>query len=1123
MHQRLNCFAVAVVLLILTSSAIGAEPELKAGAKLMLRGSRQQGWAAPEVADWDNDGLNDVVVGHSSGALFVYLNRGVGKTGITFERRSISRRDGFANGGVPIWAWRFNKATCVCPGPGRISPRVVDWDNDGKKDLVIGDGRGAQTRIWRNVGTDKTPVFSTHHLHYLPPDAGIRPYHETVQPCIADWNADGNKDLIMGRNRGVYVYLNEGTDAAPKFDFDRSRLGAKIRNVFPTERLSPAFVDWDADGKRDLVVGSQQGEVWFVRNVGSKTQPRFNGYTPVRADGKDVHVGSEARIAVADLDGDGRQDLLVGADNGVVWFFQASHPHPVARSSYLQVKRGGTLPVELVGTDDAARTLTYNVLTRPKHGTLSGTAPNLTYTPNRDYAGLDQLTFKVAAGELVSAASTVTIEVQPADRPPTITAQPVDELVGVGQPANFRVVASGTPPFSYQWSRDGEAIPRATGPDYSIRKTTVDERATFSVTVTNAAGSVSSRSAALQVKRLPGPADDVPIVDIKTKSPVVEPVTPGVLTLTRTGNTSEAVTVKLTSRRGHDPVIADIHYVPLPSSITLKAGQTTAEVQVAPIDDTLANGTRALTFKIVPNPAYRLATKLGAAKMTFLDDDCPHVGISVVANAFKVTAEPAPRRDTKIAYSVSGTAIGGVDYEVLPETVTIPAGETSATIVIKSYRQSEFAESKTTQPKTVVLTLPSQPFTFFDFYHYLTQGRPRTASVRVVSSATSPPSPPASAKPKDAEVAQLRLEVSQLGWIVFTARCSDASSDLDLFVMRPDGSHLRNITNTPKFDEHSARVSPDGKKVLYRRATKADRMRMGNRLPQDVGTVAMRTWPATGTLIMANADGSDPQPLGNDGAHAWATWGPDGKQIACLEQVKTKEPTPKKPAAYKIVIREADSLNVVKSLPSAGIHSQAVWSPDGKRICGPANMLPGKPRLGRGIEYPLGVGKMASVDIASGKRTALARFPDWYPVWATDGNGDWFQGGSPWVLHSANNYGICPAYYAMLWRSGLQGKPSELVFAEFTKHVWGGCTSPDDRYAIFVIGGDTWPLHGKMAIIRLADAPIARGRSPLFHEVLADHFPKLKKGPVLDLPHVPEGFEPHWTLTEIGVDTDPGQ
>jgi hypothetical protein len=111
-----------------------------------------------------------------------------------------------------------------------------------------------------------------------------------------------------------------------------SRLGAKIQNVFPAERLSPVVVDWDGDGKQDLVVGSQSGEVWFARNVRSKTQPEFTGYTRLQTEGKDIHAGSEARIAVADLDGDGREDLLVGGGTGIVWFFQASQPNPVARS-----------------------------------------------------------------------------------------------------------------------------------------------------------------------------------------------------------------------------------------------------------------------------------------------------------------------------------------------------------------------------------------------------------------------------------------------------------------------------------------------------------------------------------------------------------------------------------------------------------------------------------------------------------------------------------------------------------------------------------------------------------------------------------------------------------------------
>lgn len=1131
MSLRLKCISLAVLLFIPDALAISAEPDLKAGVRLLPGGARLQGWAAPDVADWNNDGLNDVVVGHFSGALFVYLNRGVTSSGIEFEKVNVNRQDSLTNAGNPIWAWRFNKANCVCPGPGRISPRVLDWDEDGKKDLIVGDGRGAQTRVWRNIGTDSAPVFSTHHMEYLPSDGGIRPYHETVQPFVADWNGDGHKDLIMGRNRGVYFYLNAGTDEAPDFEFERSRLGTKIRNVFPTERLSPVFRDWDGDGVQDLIVGSQSGKVLFARNVGSKTQPAFSEYSAVRAGNKSVDVESEARIAIADLDGDGRVDLLVGDGTGLVRFYQSRNPDIVARSKSVRLENGESTTIELVGTDDAARRLKFHVLTKPVHGTLTGTAPNLTYEPEKEYVGPDHFTFKVASGELESPLATVTIDVQASDKSPTIETQPLDALVAVGQPASFGVVASGTPPFSYQWKAGGKVIAGATSPNYAIRKTAAVDDGTISVTVTNSVGSVSSRVAALQVKPLPGPNDDVPIVDIRYTSPVIEPATPGVLTINRTGNTSQAVTVKLTSRRGHNPIIADIHYVPVPESVTLEPGQTSADIRVTPIDDTLVNGTQKLTFLIVPNPAYRIAPRASSANMTFLDDDCPHVGISVTKNAesekggvrsFLVTAEPPPRRDTTIAYSIGGTAIGGVDYKSLPGTVTIPAGKNSATIVVKPYSQTPAPDKRTPTAKTVALTLLDQPFTYFEFYSYLTQGQPRRATLQLAPSASSPlPPKPAQSVPRTSDqvaVEKLRREVSELGWIVFTARSAGPNSDLDLFLIRPDGSHLRNITETPELDEHSARVAPDGKRLLYRRSIKKSANRPGNRLPQDVGNVALRTWPATGTLVIANVDGSNPTPMGSDGELAWASWGPKGKRISCLERVEPKnagtEASKKKSGrqrvSFQIVIRDADSMKVLKTIPSAGIDGHTVWSPDGRRICGPANILPGKGISGKGNEYPIGIGKMVSLDIESGKRTAMARFPDWSPVWTTDSNGDWFQGGAPFVLHSANNYGICPAYYPMLWRSGLQEKPSALIFGEFKKHVWGGCTSPDDTYAVFVIGSDAAPLHGQMAIIRLSDAPIARGRSNLFHEVLADFFPNVKKGPVLDLTDTPEGFQPHW-------------
>src|SRR5690349_20558708 len=76
-------------------------------------------------------------------------------------------------------------------------------------------------------------------------------------------------------------------------------------------------------------------------------------------------------------------------------------------------------------------------------------------------------------------------------------------------------------------------------------------------------------------------------------------------------------------------------------------------------------------------------------------------------------------------------------------------------------------------------------------------------------------SDPAADAARDPRAAELATEVHDLGWIVFGARTD--KGDWDLFVMRPDGSERRNITNTADYNEAAPRFSPDGRKLMYRR------------------------------------------------------------------------------------------------------------------------------------------------------------------------------------------------------------------------------------------------------------------------------------------------------------------
>ncbi|MBZ5682031.1 MAG: PQQ-binding-like beta-propeller repeat protein [Acidobacteriia bacterium] len=83
---------------------------------------------------------------------------------------------------------------------------------------------------------------------------------------------------------------------------------------------------------------------------------------------------------------------------------------------------------------------------------------------------------------------------------PSITSQPSNQTVVVGQPATFAVVAAGTSPLSYQWQKGGVSIPGATSASYTTPATTLgDNGSQFGVTISNSLGNVTSNTATLNV------------------------------------------------------------------------------------------------------------------------------------------------------------------------------------------------------------------------------------------------------------------------------------------------------------------------------------------------------------------------------------------------------------------------------------------------------------------------------------------------------------------------------------------------------------------------------------------------------------------------------------------------
>ena len=142
-----------------------------------------------------------------------------------------------------------------------------------------------------------------------------------------------------------------------------------------------------------------------------------------------------------------------------------------------------------------------------KNGTAITGATSASYTTPAATTADNGVTFAVVvsnfAGSATSGGAKLNVAAPGGPVAPSITVQPADQSIRAGQTATFSVVASGTAPLSYQWRKNGAAIAGATSASYTTpAETTTDNGATFAVTVTNSAGSVTSRSARLTV----GPA-----------------------------------------------------------------------------------------------------------------------------------------------------------------------------------------------------------------------------------------------------------------------------------------------------------------------------------------------------------------------------------------------------------------------------------------------------------------------------------------------------------------------------------------------------------------------------------------------------------------------------------------
>uniref|UniRef100_UPI0034DE1A6A FG-GAP-like repeat-containing protein n=1 Tax=Candidatus Thiodubiliella endoseptemdiera TaxID=2738886 RepID=UPI0034DE1A6A len=266
------------------------------------------GYSTPILADIDGDGDLDLVVGERNGTLKYYQNTG------TTSSPAYEAKTGGNNpfNGIDVG--------------GYSSPTLADIDGDGDLDLVVGENNGT-LKYYQNTSSTSNPAYEA-KTGDSNPFNGIDVGYSS-SPTLADIDGDGDLDLVVGENYGTLKYYqNTGTTSNPAYE-------AKTGDDNPFNGIDvgysskPTLADIDGDGDLDLVVGEFSGTLKYYQNTGTTSNPAYEAKTGDDNPFNGIDVGDSSRPTLADIDGDGDLDLVVGEADGTLKYYYNQQPFSV--------------------------------------------------------------------------------------------------------------------------------------------------------------------------------------------------------------------------------------------------------------------------------------------------------------------------------------------------------------------------------------------------------------------------------------------------------------------------------------------------------------------------------------------------------------------------------------------------------------------------------------------------------------------------------------------------------------------------------------------------------------------------------------------------------------------------
>lgn len=234
------------------------------------------GCPSPNFGDFDGDGDLDLLCGEFVDRFTYFENTGSRAS----PRYAAGRRLRTADGRPLAMDLEM------------IVPVAFDWDRDGDLDLIVGDedGRVALIEHRGKLHDDGTPLFAA--PRYFQQQAELLKCGALATPVGFDWDGDGDTDIVSGNTAG-YIEWFENTSgpgvARPRWaapvrlaagdDVFRVMAGPNGSIQGPCEAkwgyTTLSVADWDTDGLPDIVFNSIWGKVGWLRNVGTRSEPKL--------------------------------------------------------------------------------------------------------------------------------------------------------------------------------------------------------------------------------------------------------------------------------------------------------------------------------------------------------------------------------------------------------------------------------------------------------------------------------------------------------------------------------------------------------------------------------------------------------------------------------------------------------------------------------------------------------------------------------------------------------------------------------------------------------------------------------------------------------------------------------